>query len=251
MMTSSQLGSQVCHGFFTRLGGVSRGIFESLNCGYGSGDDADSIAINRGRALAQLGGGAVLVTARQAHTAHAVVVERSWPPDQAPTADALVTRTPGIVLGVLAADCAPVLIADGDAGVVGAVHAGWRGALAGVVEAAIDAMKGLGAAPSRMKAAIGPCIRQPSYEVGPDMARAFAEADPAYSRFFRPAALGDRLFFDLAGFVKARLAAGGISDAEVLAGDTFADERRFFSYRRNQKAGERRYGRGLTAIRLA
>jgi YfiH family protein len=253
MITSSRLaeGGRVRHGFFTRLGGVSAGVYASLNCGFGSGDDLAAVAINRERVVAQLDGDAVLVTVRQAHTADAVVVEKPWPSDQAPVADALVTRTPGIALGVLTADCAPILLADHDAGVIGAVHAGWRGALTGVIEAAVRAIIELGGTPERLAAAVGPCIRQPSYEVGPDMRKAFLDIDAGYDRFFRPAAAGDRLFFDLAAFAGARLAGCGVNVVDVLDHDTCADERLFFSYRRNQKAGEPRYGRGISAICLA
>jgi YfiH family protein len=189
-----------------------------------------------------------LVTVRQAHTAKAIVLETPWMPDRAPVADAIVTRARGVVLGVLSADCAPVLVADEVAGVIGAIHAGWRGALGGVIEAAVSAMEKLGAKAARMRAAVGPCIRESSYEVGPELARAFTEADAAFDRYFRPAGVGDRLLFDLAGFAVGRLAFAGVTAADVVEGDTFAEGDRFFSYRRNQKSGEDRYGRGLSAI---
>jgi hypothetical protein len=242
---------RVRHAFFTREGGVSEGAFASLNCGYGSGDDPERVASNRTRAMARLGReGGDLATLYQVHSADVVVVERSWPKGQAPHADAQVTRTPGVALGVLTADCAPVLMADDRAGVIGAAHAGWRGALDGVIEAAVEAMCGLGAAKADIVAAVGPCIQQRSYEVGPEFRARFVEADAANGRFFKTAERSGHFMFDLSGYAAERLARLGLKAVEVGANDTCADPERFFSYRRATLSGARDYGRGLSAIVL-
>jgi len=239
------------HGFFTREGGVSEGIYASLNCGFGSRDAAERVAENRLRALAALGlDGATLCTAYQCHSARCVVVERPWPHERAPKADALATRAAGIALGVLTADCAPVLFADPDAGVIGAAHAGWRGALDGVLEAALAAMERLGARRPRIVAAVGPCIGARSYEVGPEFRDRFVAADPANAALFAPAPRDGRLLFDLAGYVLGRLERLGLGRIERVRGDTCADDARFFSYRRARRRGEPSYGRLLSAIAL-
>ena len=240
----------VRHGFFGRPGGVSEGVWSSLNVGLRSGDDPARIAANRARAAAALGlAPERLVTARQVHGTKALTVTEPWPVDAAPEADALVTDRPGLLLGVLAADCGPVLFADPEAGVVGAAHAGWKGALAGVLEATVEAMIELGAAPGRITAVLGPCIAQPSYEVGPEFVARFVAADPDHARFFAPD--GERARFDLKGFVAAHLVAAGIGRVEVLPHDTCADESRFFSYRRTTLRREERFGLQLSAIALA
>ena len=238
------------HGFFTRQGGVSEGVFDSLNVGLGSGDDPLCVAENRDRAGRALGQhGAALLTCYQIHSAMAVTVAAPFD-DERPRADAIVTRTPGLVCGALAADCAPVLIADPEARIVAAVHAGWRGALAGVVGSAIDAMVWLGADPARMSAAVGPCISPASYEVGLEFLDAFVAADVANDRFFNPGARPEKRLFDLPAYVLSRLAAAGVARAEWTRRDTLAEEDWFYSNRRAVHRGEPDYGRLLSAISL-
>ncbi len=240
----------VRHAFFTRAGGVSSGIYESLNVGRGSGDDPADVAENRRRTAAHFGLGAgALSTAYQIHSATALVADRSWG-DQRPQGDAVVTLTPGLLCGALAADCAPVLLADAEARVVAAVHAGWKGALSGVVEAAVAAMTGLGAEPGRIAAVVGPCIGPASYEVGLEFLVAFEAADADHGRFFAAGAAADKRMFDLPGFVLSRLEAVGVGTREWIGCDTCADEARFFSNRRAFKRGEPDFGRLLSAIVL-
>lgn len=240
----------VAHGFFTRRGGVSRGIYESLNCGPGSGDDPHAVAGNRARAVAALGlPGAPLLTARQVH-GRAIVHVRAAFKGAAPEADGLVTATPGMAIGVLAADCAPVLLADAEAGVAAAAHAGWRGAVAGVAEAAVAAMAALGARPDRIRAAVGPCIAQASYEVGGEVRRA-AGGGEGNTRRFAPGAREGKWLFDLSGYVADRLRRAGVTRIEEAGLDTCADEERFFSYRRARGRREAGYGRALSAIAIA
>ena len=253
VISSDVLGTDVGirHAFFTRRGGVSEGLFGSLNCGFGSGDASARVAANREIAMARLGRPADrLVTVRQIHSAEVVVVERPWRCEESPSADGLVTAAPGIALGVLAADCAPILLHDPIARVIGAAHAGWRGALGGVVDATIAAMAELGAEHLRIRAAIGPCIARQSYEVGPEFPQPFAEDDPSNMRFFSPAPGSGRFLFDLRGYIAHHLARAGIATVEIVPHDTVADEERFFSYRRACLRGERSYGRGLSAIVL-
>ncbi|HTX50744.1 MAG TPA: peptidoglycan editing factor PgeF [Caulobacteraceae bacterium] len=238
----------VRHAFFTRQGGVSEGLYASLNVGVGSNDDPVHVLENRLRAAASLGSGA-LVTCYQVHSARAVHAAAAWP-GAAPEADAAVTTSPGLLLGALAADCAPVLLADPGARVVAAVHAGWRGALAGIVGAAVARMAELGADPSRMLAAIGPCIGPASYEVGLEFLAAFVAADPTNARFFAPGASPDKRLFDLPAYVLARLAEAGVARAEWIGRDTYAEPDLFFSNRRAVHRGERDYGRLLSAIVL-
>ncbi len=246
----SDLGG-IRHGFLTRAGGVSRGPFEALNCGYSSGDQPERVERNRALALARLGAPAdSLCTVRQVHGAEVVVARAPEPGRPSRRADALVSDRPGVTLGVLSADCAPVLFADPEAGVIGAAHAGWRGALAGVIEATVRAMRQLGARPARIRAAVGPCIAKPSYEVGPDLQQAVLAEDPASAPFFTPVAGSDRLLFDLEAYVLRRLARAGIEHGQALGADTFADEGRFFSARRTRKAGGERFGLLLSAIAL-
>jgi polyphenol oxidase len=239
----------VPHGFLGREGGVSTGILAGLNVGLGSGDDRAAIAENRRRAVATVLPGAALVTLHQIHSAEAVIAAAPFPDDARPHADALVTDRPGLLLGVLTADCAPVLLADPQAGVVGAAHAGWKGAIGGVTDAAVVAMERLGADRTRIAAAIGPCIARASYEVDEAFLRRFDEADPENERFFAPGA-GDRWHFDLEAYVAARLAAAGVERIEMLGLDTYPDERRFFSYRRATHRGEPDYGRQIALIGL-
>jgi YfiH family protein len=242
---------RVRHGFFTRQGGVSAGLYSSLNCGFGSGDERAAVAENRARVAGALGGPADgLVTVHQVHGTAVAQVDRPWRPDAAPKADALVTRTPGVVLGILAADCAPVLLADAEAGVIGAAHAGWRGALAGVVEAAVAAMEQIGATRARIVAAIGPCIGAASYEVGADFADRFIAEDAANRRFFTQGRVPDKRQFDLPGYLAGRLAGVGLARVDALGLDTLSDPARWFSYRRSCLAHEPDYGRQISAIML-
>lgn len=236
------------HAFFTRRGGVSKGIYAGLNCGAGSDDDADAVARNRALAAQALGAEPDrLVTLHQVHSAEALKVD--GPLAERPKADAMATAEPGLVLGILTADCMPVLLAEPEAGVVGAAHAGWRGALEGVIEAAIGAMEGLGAERGRIRAAIGPCISQAAYEVGPEFMEEFMDRDPGSERFFANGA-GDRHLFDLPGYGLGRLRGAGVAEAAWTRHCTFGDPARFFSYRRATQGGEPDYGRLLSAIRL-
>jgi YfiH family protein len=239
------------HGFFTRNGGVSEGSFASLNCSLSGRDDAASVAENRARAMAAIGLRAdSLSSLFQVHGPAVARVIRPIPLDARPQADAMVTDRPGVTLGIVTADCAPVLFADSAAGVVGAAHAGWRGAVGGVLEATLDAMEELGAMRARIVAVVGPCIRQPSYEVAPDMRDAALAASADAARFFAPGARPDRWMFDLAGYCAARLAAAGAA-VSVVPADTLVEEDRFFSYRRNTlRAGGGPIGHQLSAIAI-
>lgn len=236
----------VRHGFFGRQGGVSTGIYASLNAGPGSHDDAQAVAENRRRIAAAFGG--TLVGVHQVHSATPVFVDAPFPSER-PHADALVTKTPGLVVSVLAADCGPILMADAEAGIVAAAHAGWKGALGGVLAATVALMEEHGAHRDRITAAIGPCIHQASYEVGPEFGDAFTAADAAFARFFSQGQ-GDRLHFDLPGFCADRLAAAGVTNIEILPLDTYAHPDALFSHRRSvhEKAGD--YGRNCAAIAL-
>lgn len=241
----------VRHAFFTRQGGVSTGLYSSLNVGLGSRDDPAAVRENRARVAAHFGvAEARLLSAYQIHSDTVFKVEGPWG-DMRPEGDGVATATPGLVCGALAADCAPVLLADPDARVVAAAHAGWKGAVGGVVEAAVAAMTQLGADPARIVAAVGPCIGPQSYEVGGEFFDRFAAEAPGSERFFRPAEATDKLMFDLPGFVLGRLATAGVTRAAWLGADTCADEPRFFSNRRAYKRGEADYGRLISAIMLA
>lgn len=240
----------VDHAFFTRRGGVSRGLYDSLNVGLGSGDDPEAVRENRRRAAMTLGAGPdALATCFQVHSATVKVAESAWGADR-PQGDGVVTACEGLVCGALAADCAPVLIADGTARVVAAVHAGWRGALAGVVEAAVASMVERGGSPARMVAAVGPCIAQDSYEVGEDFMATFTTQDADNRRFFLPGATADKRQFDLPGFVLSRLADAGVRTSEWIGRDTCAEEDEFFSNRRAFHRAESDYGRLLSGIVL-
>jgi hypothetical protein len=242
---------RVRHAFFTRQGGVSEGLYESLNCGYGSGDDKDRVGENRARAMARIDlEPDRLVTVYQMHSARVAVVDEPWAPGEAPQADALVTRVPGLALGVLTADCAPVLLADSKARVVGAAHAGWRGALGGVLEAVVEAMEELGAQRGTIAAGVGPAIAQRSYEVGPEFPGPLLEQSADISDLFCPARREGHFLFDLKGYVVRRLAHMGLIGVQCLPCDTCRESDRFFSYRRCRQRGESDYGRGLSAIYL-
>jgi hypothetical protein len=241
--------ARVPHGFFGRRGGVSTGVYASLNVGTGSGDDREAIAENRHRAIAAVLPDAGLATLYQVHSGEAVYTDRPWAQDERPKADAMVTDKPGLLLGILTADCAPVLFADDEAGVIGAAHAGWRGAFAGVTDATIALMETLGARRDRICTAIGPCIALPSYEVDESFRQQFLDGDPANDRFFRTAQ-GKRPHFDLESYVAARLEAAGIATVERLGLDTYSDPDRFYSYRRATHVGEPDNGRQFSLIGL-
>ena len=237
------------HGFLGRSGGVSEGGTWGLNVGYGSGDDPDAIAENRKRAIEAVLPGADLVTVHQIHSAIAVQADRAWPQDARPHADALVTDRPGLLLGVLTADCTPVLLADLDAGVIGASHAGWRGAVAGVTDATIEAMERLGATREHIHAAVGPSLGPASFEVGDDLRHQFLAEDESNARFFT-AEPGRKAHFDLPSYVRHRLLSAGIEEVETLHVDTYADPDHFYSYRRSTHLGEPSYGRQISLIGL-
>jgi polyphenol oxidase len=245
------IDSRIRHAFFTRQGGVSDGLYRSLNCGYGSRDRTENVERNRAIAMAMIGLAADrLVTCRQVHSAAVVIVEKPWSHEAAPKADAMATNLPGLALGVLSADCAPVLLCDPVVRVIGAAHAGWRGAYGGVIEAAVDAMERLGAARRRVHAGIGPCIGGGSYEVGPEFPQPIVAHDPAAERYFAAARRAAHFMFDLAGYVEHRLAACGVPFVARVERDTVADEDHFFSYRRSCLRGEPAFGLGLSAIAL-
>ena len=247
ILTSDILGP-VRHGFFTRRGGASSGVFNGLNCGFGSSDQSEIVKINRARVADSMGAAPeALITVHQTHSADVVTVTSH---DQAfPEADGLVTDQPGLILGVLTADCQPVLFSDPEAGVIGAAHAGWRGALDGVLDATVDAMVALGATRGAIRAVIGPSISQRAYEVGPEFLESFVAEDPDNTRFFANGE-GDRYQFDLPAYGLHRLRAAGVGEAEWIRHCTYSDAERFYSYRRSVHAGEADYGRLISAIRL-
>ena len=239
------------HAFFTRQGGVSTGIYGSLNCGLGSSDAPEAVLENRRRAAAMLDfPDAAVATLYQVHGDAVVELDAPLPADARPQADAFVSKTPGVVLGILSADCAPVLFCDPRARVIGAAHAGWKGALGGVLEATLAAMAKLGARPERIHAAIGPCIAQKSYEVGAAFPDPFLAQDETAKRFFAAAHAPGKFLFDLPGYVEARLAKAALASIEASGEDTCAQEQKYFSYRRSCHKGEPDYGRGLSAIVL-
>lgn len=246
MIRARRLGD-VPHGFFGRRGGVSDGMVAGLNAGLGSADDPAAVAENRRLATDAVLPGAALLGLYQIHSAEAVVVTAPYAEAARPRADALVTDRPGLLLGILTADCAPVLFADRDAGVVAAAHAGWKGALGGVTDATLAAMETLGARRERIIAAIGPCIARASYEVDDGFLRTFAEADAANERFFADGRAGHHQF-DLEAYVAHRLAAAGVTRIEALGLDTYGDEERFYSFRRATHRGEADYGRQISVI---
>ncbi len=241
----------ISHGFFTRQGGVSGGIYGSLNCGLGSRDMSESVAENRARVAQALGVAADrLLTLYQVHSPKAVIVETPWADGKVPEADAMVTRIPGLAIGALTADCAPVLFCDAEARVIGAAHAGWRGALSGIVEATVAAMEELGAKRSRIVAALGPAISQGAYEVGGEYRERFLAEEPGSDAFFMTDESTGEPHFDLAGYVAERLGRAGVGAVADLGLCTYCDESRFYSYRRSQHHGEDDYGRQISAIVL-
>jgi polyphenol oxidase len=248
IITAASFGD-LPHGFLGRRGGVSAGMHGGLNVGLGSHDDRAAVLENRRRAADAVLPGAPMVTVHQIHSADVVVVDEPWGDDGRPKADALVTNRPGTLIGILTADCGPVLFADAQAAVVGAAHAGWKGAIAGVTDATITAMEKLGADRSRITAAIGPCIARASYEVDDGFLRRFEETDPANERFFTPGRAGHHQF-DLEGYIAGRLAAAGVGRVEMLGLDTYADPDRFFSFRRATHKNEPDYGRQISLIGL-
>ena len=245
----------VRHGFFTRRGGVSRGIYASLNCGPGSGDDGAHVTENRARVMRALGfpddASKGLNTLAQIHSAEVVNLRRALPAGRHPRADALVTDVPGLVVGVLAADCVPVLFADTAGKVVAAAHAGWKGALGGIIAATTATMGALGAPAERIIACVGPCIQQRSYEVGTDLRQRFVDADAGNGAYFRDSERSGHFMFDLSEYVTHRVAAAGVANVERLELDTYSDEQDFFSYRRTTHVGEPDYGRQVSVIALA
>lgn len=251
---SSQLlskTSKLTHGFFSRHGGVSSGLYKSLNCGFGSGDDPVRIKKNRELALATLNlEPKNLVTTFQEHGNKAVQVKHVWDYRDAPKADALVTNQRGITIGILTADCVPILLVDGAVEIIGAAHAGWRGAYAGIVDATIDSMVNLGANPSKIRAAIGPCIGSSSYEVGTEFFDLFSAENKDNESLFSPSIKPNHFQFDLSGYIVKRLQNTGISSIDLLELDTFAEEESLYSYRRSISREERDYGRLLSVISL-
>ena len=243
---------RIRHAFFTREGGVSEGVYASLNGGVGSNDNPEHVRENRACMAAAIGVAPEhFLTAYQIHSPEVVMVEAPWTHDARPRADAMVTRRPGFALGISTADCGPVLFADCEAGVIGAAHAGWRGAFTGVIEATIAAMEKLGADRTRIAVALGPMIRQDNYEIGPEFVARFREADEANARFFKASPREGHAMFDLAGFIASRLQTAGIRHVEDLGLCTCADAARFYSYRRMTLRGEPDYGRHINAIALA
>ncbi|MCX8502215.1 MAG: peptidoglycan editing factor PgeF [Alphaproteobacteria bacterium] len=243
----------LAHGFFQRRGGVSTGLFDSLNCGYGSGDDLVRVAENRRLVAEQLGVAAPsLLTVKQVHSARVVTVTDPWriPSPATPEVDAMVTNRAGIALGVLTADCAPLLFCDPRAGVIGAAHAGWKGAFSGIAEATIDAMVALGAEVPRIRVAIGPCIAQASYEVGSEFRDRFLAVDAGWARHFIDSSRPEHFRFDLAGYIQGRLAQLDLAAVDSVGHDTCAQEADYFSYRRSCLNGEPNYGRLISAIHI-
>ncbi|TNB49343.1 peptidoglycan editing factor PgeF [Martelella lutilitoris] len=250
LLSARLAGTALRHGFFTRRGGVSSGIYESLNCGAGSDDRPEDVAENRARVAGWFGEDVSrLVNLHQCHSADAIAVDAPFAGER-PRADALVTKTPGLVLGVLTADCGPVLFADPTAGVIGAAHAGWRGALGGVLEATLAAMMKLGARREAIGACLGPSIGRRAYEVGPEFVARFTEEDKVFSRFFSPSGKEGHALFDLAGFIGLRLDRAGIAH-DIMGQCTYENEQDFFSYRRSTHRGEPDYGRQISAISIA
>ncbi|HME25757.1 MAG TPA: peptidoglycan editing factor PgeF [Acetobacteraceae bacterium] len=242
---------RVPHGFFTRQGGVSGGPYASLNCSLSSGDARDAVLANRARAVRAIGADPDrLVGLMQVHGAEVIEVTTPWSPGSGPRADGMVTNRPDIALGIITADCAPILLADPKAGVAGAAHAGWRGAVAGVIEATVGAMIHLGAQPAAIVAVIGPCIGQTSYEVSADLRDAVLAREPNHARFLAPGRREGRWQFDLAGYCTARLAATGIHSISVLDVDTAADKAMFFSHRRRTLNGGGPIGHQISIITL-
>lgn len=255
-LTSQRLNTapRCRHGFFSKQGGVSTGIYTGLNCGPGSDDNAQNVRANRAAVARHLGVDPDnLLNLYQIHSANVVIADKPWALGQAPKADALVTKQSGLALSILTADCTPVLFCDSDAHVIAATHAGWKGALSGVIAATIDTMESLGARRGNILAAIGPCITQPNYEVGPEFLDRFTSTDPTYARFFTasPKPDSDRSHFDLPGFVHQCLADAGITSIDNNAVCTYAHSDTYFSYRKSTHRNEPDYGRNISAIALS
>ncbi len=253
MLQAPSLGkfARIRHGFFTRSGGVSDGVYATLNGGVGSNDAPDKVSENRARMAAALGVAPDrLLTPYQIHSPDVVVADKLWSPADRPRADAIVTRTPLLAIGVSTADCGPLLFADAQAGVIGAAHAGWRGALTGVIEATVAAMEKLGAERTRITAALGPTIRQPNYEVGPEFIDRFTAANVDNARFFAPSPQAGHAMFDLTGYIADRIQRAGIGEFEDLELCNYADAERFYSFRRATHRNEPDYGRHINAIAL-
>jgi YfiH family protein len=249
VLRSAALGAQP-HGFLGRKGGVSKGLHAGLNVGLGSDDDPAAILENRKRAADAVNAGANLVTVHQVHSPDVVTITVPIDLNARPHADAMVTDRPGLLLGILTADCVPVLLADSEAGIIGAAHAGWKGAIGGITDKTIAAMEALGAKRDRIACAVGPCIAQKSYEVDEGFLRRFLDADAANERFFA-GGRQDHYQFDIEGYVAARLAAAGIRRVACLGEDTYSQPDRFFSYRRSCHLGEQGYGRQISLIGIA
>ena len=242
--------AHIRHGFFTRAGGISQGIYASLNGGVGSNDAPDNVTENRKRMAAKLGVSADrLLSLYQIHSPEVIVAEKPWTRENRPRADGVVTRTPSLAIGVSTADCGPLLFADNQAGVIGAAHAGWRGAFTGVIEATVAAMEQLGAERSHITAALGPTISQPNYEVGPEFVERFVSADVANALFFKTSERTGHALFNLNGYITARIQRAGIVNYEDLGLCTYADPERFYSFRRSTHRGEPDYGRHINASR--
>lgn len=252
-LVSSKLNSPgIVHGFFTREGGVSQGLYASLNGGLGSSDDPAAVLENRSRMATSLGvHPSKLLSLYQIHSADCVTVTDAWSLDQRPRADAMVTNSPGIALGIGTADCGPILFADSEAGVIGAAHSGWKGALYGVIESTIESMEKLGASRSRIVAVLGPMISQSAYEVGAEFKATFLSADSQSNRFFTPENERSKSNFDLPAYIVERTSKARIGTIENLALCTYADEARFFSFRRTTHRKEADYGRLIAAIALS
>jgi YfiH family protein len=254
MLKAPSLGklAGIRHGFFDRTGGVSQGIYASLNGGVGSNDAPENVAENRARMARALGVATDrLITPYQIHSPEVATVDAPWTPDNRPRADALVTRTPALAIGVSTADCGPLLFADAEARVIGAAHAGWRGAFTGVIEATVAAMEKLGADRGRIAVALGPVISQPNYEVGAEFVDRFVAADAGNARFFAAYKRPGHAMFDLNGYIAARVERAGIRHFEDLKVCTYADPARFYSFRRTTHLSEPDYGRHINAITLA
>lgn len=253
MIVSDLLMDQdgVRHGFFTRQGGVSEGVYQSLNCGFGSGDEPDKVRRNRELVAAKLGSEAAkLLTVRQVHSNRAVIATAEWPISAQPEADALVTASRGLAIGVLTADCTPILFADAEVGVIGAAHAGWRGAMTGIIESVIELMETLGSSRDRIFVAIGPTISQQSYEVGEEFRDAFLADQPSNALFFTKVDIGRRPHFDLPGYCRERLQRIGVEKVDDVGLCTYKSESLFYSYRRSVHRSEGDYGRQISAIVL-
>lgn len=254
MITASDLTANpaIRHGFFTRRGGVSGGIYEGLNCGYGSGDNSADVDENRTRAMARFGlTRDQLNTVYQVHSADVAVTDEPWAIEGRPKVDAIVTNRPGLAIGIMTADCTPVLFADRKAGIIGAAHAGWKGAIGGVLAATVRKMEELGGDRHHITAAVGPCIHQKSYEVGPEFYRSFVDQHSQNDQYFTASPKDRHYLFDLPGFVLGKLSELDLSAVQNVSEDTYLNEDKFYSYRRTTHRKETDYGRGLSAIVLA